>query len=219
MTSLSGRWQCSGSVCSSRSEAKASPRSRYATWSEPRPTQTDGTTPCRERWSSSSRCMERSEEEEEERKGEEGGVSKRKETTSFHPNSFLNNWWNLKVRPVYRTVRMSGLLLPCSLLTEGISTWRDLTGSVQKSRSESVHILPHSLFSAHTQRIVSKVLRQRACPVSSATTQSNIWCLPSQCPEHLKKKGQDESQNCWEKNNEFISDKKGFKKIWGAANS
>uniref|UniRef100_A0A3B4U165 Si:ch211-247j9.1 n=1 Tax=Seriola dumerili TaxID=41447 RepID=A0A3B4U165_SERDU len=56
MTSSSGRLPFSGSLWSSRSAAKASPRSRSGTWSEPRPTRTAETPRCRETWSCSSRC-------------------------------------------------------------------------------------------------------------------------------------------------------------------
>ena len=83
-TSWSVRWPCCGSVWSSRSEARASPRSRSATWSERKLTLTSGTPPCRERWSCSSRCTENTEEEEtteeeeervyEDRGKENGGV-------------------------------------------------------------------------------------------------------------------------------------------------
>ena len=70
-TSSSVRWPCCGSVWSSRSEAKASPRSRSATWSEQKLTPTSETPRCRERWSCSSRCMESTEEEETMQEEEE----------------------------------------------------------------------------------------------------------------------------------------------------
>lgn len=87
-TSSSVRWPCCGSVWSSRSEAKASPRSRSATWSEQKLTPTSETPRCRGRWSCSSRCMESTEEEEtteeeeervfEDRRNEKDGVCGRR---------------------------------------------------------------------------------------------------------------------------------------------
>lgn len=87
-TSSSVRWPCCASVWSSRSEAKASPRSRSATWSEQKLTPTSETPRCRGRWSCSSRCMESTEEEEtteeeeervfEDRRKEKDGVCGRR---------------------------------------------------------------------------------------------------------------------------------------------
>lgn len=50
-------WPCCGSAWSSSGAARASQRSRCATWSRTGRTPTCGTPPCRGRWSSSSRCM------------------------------------------------------------------------------------------------------------------------------------------------------------------
>lgn len=60
MMSWNARWQCCGSVWSSRSAAKVWRRSRYATWREPKLMLTDETVLYRERWSCSLRCTERS---------------------------------------------------------------------------------------------------------------------------------------------------------------
>lgn len=70
MTSWSTTWLCCGSAWSSSAAARASQRSRSATWSGTEPTPTCGMPPCKGRWSISSRCTasaaEAGEGEEEE---------------------------------------------------------------------------------------------------------------------------------------------------------
>lgn len=73
-TCSNDRWRFCASAWSSRRGARASPRSRSATWSEPKPTQTCATAPCRGRWRCSSRCTESSEGEEEKGGKEEEGA-------------------------------------------------------------------------------------------------------------------------------------------------